>query len=306
MASDNADETWVEVRLETPPGLVEMAVAVLEPWFPSGTSVSLPFEQGDEFGEATLVSEGMATVSAFAPAEVWPSLERRVRAAVAAAPWGMAAPTLSHTLRRRDEWETAWHKHVELVRVGRLVVRPTPIAYTAAPGEVVVDLEPGLAFGTGAHATTRMMITLLAGRVRPGDRVLDFGSGSGVLSCVAAGLGAARVDAVDLDPQAVRASQRNADLNRARQVRVRQGASPPPGRYEVVAANISSGVLVQHLPALADCTAPGGSVLLSGLIEPQTERVRDAAVSAGLTIEEMCADGEWRALAATRPAAVPG
>ncbi|MDE2640268.1 MAG: 50S ribosomal protein L11 methyltransferase, partial [Chloroflexota bacterium] len=180
-------------------------------------------------------------------------------------------------------------------------------------GEVVVDLEPGLAFGTGDHPTTRMALAALERTVHPGDRVLDFGTGSGVLACAAARLGAAAVLALDVDPQAVAAARRNVALNGLDGVTVAQADAPPTGGapYDVAVANISAGVIVQVLPALLAAVRPGGRCLLGGIIAPQLARVTRAL--AGTTMggqplrpSEVHSDGEWRGLEVVRPAGLRG
>lgn len=166
----------------------------------------------------------------------------------------------------------------------------------------MVDLEPGLAFGTGGHPTTRMALSGLERLLRPGDRVLDFGTGSGVLACAAARLGATEVLAIDIDNQAVDAARRNTALNDASVVEVRRGDAPPPNAtYDVVVANISAGVIVSLLPALAAATRPAGRCLLGGIIAPQLSRVTEAVSRTPLRTLEVDRDGEWRSVVATRP-----
>ena len=210
---------------------------------------------------------------------------------------------------RRSQWETAFQRHLRPVRVGRLLVRPRPSAELPRAGEVVVDLEPGLAFGTGDHPTTRMALAALERAVRPGDRVLDFGTGSGVLACAAARLGAGAVLALDIDPQAVDAARRNVALNGLDGVTVARADAPPIGcaTYDVAVANISAGVIVSILPALVAGVRPGGRCLLGGIIAPQLPRVtRALAATTGdqhpLEPSEVQSDGEWRSLEIVRPA----
>ncbi len=305
---DPAPLVWREVRIQVAPAQTEHAAALLAPFAPAGVAVSLPFVQGDDFGEAAIAPDGRAVVSAYLPDDAaWPARQARIRRLLAQGEWRGPAPRLTSRRRRAADWATAWQRHVGVVHVGRLVIRPTHRRYQARPGEVVVDLEPGMAFGTGQHESTRLALALLERRVRPGMRVLDLGSGSGILACAAARLGARQVVAVDLDPLAVLATRRNAALNHLEAVvDAREGATPGRGRYDLVIANITAPTLIRLAPRMARAVRPGGTAGCSGIIAPQLRAVRRAVRAAGLEPKENTADGDWRAFRATRPPRLPG
>ena len=169
-----------------------------------------------------------------------------------------------------DEWRDAWRAHASVVRVGPLAIRPWWVEHRPRAGEVVVELEPGRAFGDGSHPTTRMALAEVVARVRGGaaSTVLDVGCGSGVLASAAARLGAARVVAIDVDPHAVEVTAANADRNG---VTVEASTTPLAevgGAFDLVLANLGGSEVVRDLgPALAARVAPGGALVVGGLLE---------------------------------------
>ena len=176
----------------------------------------------------------------------------------------------------------AWRDHARPVRVGPIVVRPPWVSPPADAGPSAIDLvvDPGRAFGSGAHASTRLALAALADVVRADDRVLDLGCGSGVLAVAAARLGAGAVAAVDLDPEAVTATRDNAVRNGvADRVLVVDGdaarATVVDGPFDVVVANLLLPDLTAAAPTVSSVLAPGGTVALAGvLVEPGDRRAR--------------------------------
>jgi ribosomal protein L11 methyltransferase len=166
------------------------------------------------------------------------------------------------------------------------------------PRAIVVRLDPGLAFGTGSHASTRLILQALDQNVRPGDRVLDYGCGSGILAIAAAKLGAKEVAAVDIDPQALAAAAENAVANGV-PLQVASPESLPPGTYDVVLANILAGPLIALAPRLAARTRAGGRVLLSGILESQATEVA-AAYAPDFETAVGAADEGWALVEGTR------
>ncbi|MDR3393764.1 MAG: 50S ribosomal protein L11 methyltransferase [Parasulfuritortus sp.] len=163
---------------------------------------------------------------------------------------------------------------------------------------IAIVLDPGLAFGTGSHPTTRLCLQWLEANLRPGETVLDYGCGSGILAIAAVKLGAGRVVGVDIDPQAVEAAQDNARRN-AVQADFRLSGDLPEGEYDVVVANILTNPLKALMPLLAARARPGGRIILSGILEAQAEEVM-AIYSAAFEMRHAAVDEGWALLTGTR------
>lgn len=206
-----------------------------------------------------------------------------------------------------EDWANSWKQYYKPVRIGkRLVVVPAWEKYDAAPGEVVISMDPGMAFGTGTHETTRLCASLLEERAGKGKTVLDIGCGSGILAICAAKLGSEVVHAVDIDPVAVKVARENvADNGVADRVSVAvsdllKDTPALEGGYDVVCANIVADVILRLLPGVGPYIAEGGCLIVSGIIEPREAEIRDAAAEAGFIITDGASENDWRALVLTR------
>lgn len=204
-----------------------------------------------------------------------------------------------------EEWATAWKKYYNPVKISeRFTIVPTWEHYTpVSSDELIIELDPGMAFGTGTHPTTVMCIQALERTVKQGDKVVDVGTGSGVLSIAAAMLGAEKVKALDLDEVAVNSAKLNIKLNKVQNIvevaknnlldGVEQGA-------DVVVANILAEVILRFTDDVAAVVKEGGYFIASGIIQQKKQEVRDAIKAAGFEIEETIQMEDWVAIVAKR------
>jgi ribosomal protein L11 methyltransferase len=205
-------------------------------------------------------------------------------------------PRLRGRRVREEDWAHAWKRFFRVERIGRrLVVCPSWRRHRPAPGEVVLRLDPGMAFGTGQHPTTRLCLALLEDYVRPDARVLDVGTGSGILAIAAALLGASEVLALDIDPVAVRVAEANAAANGVgERVRVLQGTldgrGPASGRYDCIVANISAEATLEMAPALVAALRAGGVAIVSGITAGRAEECAEALTAAGASLVSCSGD----------------
>jgi ribosomal protein L11 methyltransferase len=209
--------------------------------------------------------------------------------------------------QEHGDWARLWKRGLAPRRVTeRLVVAPSWTAPELRPDDLLIVVDPGMAFGTAEHGTTRGCLRLLDGRVRPGDRILDVGAGSAILSIAAALLGAEVVHAVEMDELAVPTARENVAANgvearvRVEGVRLDAEGVASRGVYDGVVANIEVGHLVPLLHGLRSATRPGGWLLLSGILAEEEEEVRALAEVDDFSVDEVDADGEWRSLVLER------
>lgn len=207
-------------------------------------------------------------------------------------------------LDKDADWQNAWKEHFTLLRIGeRLVVKPSWIEYEAAAGDVLVELDPGLAFGTGYHPTTYTCLEAMDRLVKPGMAVLDLGCGSGILTIAAVKLGASRVTALDIDPQAVQASRRNFRRTRIKErVELDQGTLPhrlaPDGSFDLAVANISARGVRERGPDILPTLKPDGILIASGIIEEQRAETEEALRQCGYTDITVWPREDWATLTA--------
>jgi ribosomal protein L11 methyltransferase len=204
--------------------------------------------------------------------------------------------------QENEDWAAEWKRGLAPRQVtDRIVVKPTWTEWDAAPGQVVLDVDPQMAFGTGEHATTRGCLRLLDGAVRSGDRVLDIGSGSGILAIAAVRLGAAEAVAVEYDPDANLNARENFERNGVESsVRLVEAMADDAlleelGRFGLVLANILSGVIRPLLPAMRSALggSPEGRLIVSGILRSESPDVTRDAEAAGFRIEQVDEEEEW-------------
>ncbi|KOR79725.1 ribosomal protein L11 methyltransferase [Bacillus sp. FJAT-21352] len=206
-----------------------------------------------------------------------------------------------------EEWATAWKKYYNPVKISeRFTIVPTWEDYTpVSSDELIIELDPGMAFGTGTHPTTVMCIQALERTVTPGDLVVDVGTGSGVLSIAAALLDAKRIQSLDLDEVAVQSAKQNVEINNVQdKVSVSQGnlLDGVNEQADIVVANILAEVIMRFTDDVAKVVKPGGYFIASGIIQTKKQDVKDAIIASGFTVEETILMEDWVAIIAKRNA----
>jgi ribosomal protein L11 methyltransferase len=311
---------WAEVALETTPQLAETCAFALTEAGCAGAAIhDEQAASSDPYADWLEADPSRVPPSAARRCEVRghlpvddrlePALTRLTAVLRRLREAGLTVPTgyrLRHVSgREAAEWATAWRAHYRPFRVGRrLVVKPTWEPWEARPGDLVLELDPGMAFGTGSHPSTALCLELMEDCVRPGDRVLDWGAGSGILALAALLLGAAQVTAVDRDPVAVRVCGENLARSvhgmRARSLQASIEELPADERFDLILANLVADPIIGGSGEMARRLRPGGRVIASGVVAAREAEVCKALEGAGLQMVRTAACEEWRAFLAAR------
>jgi ribosomal protein L11 methyltransferase len=301
MTEDRANRQWIEFAVTCEAEAAEPVSELFASYgFNQGVAIEEAFTQdpdGDNF--AVDPTRPVVVRTYVHTADLAPETIDTIRQAL----WHLgqlrSVGELEIVEREEEDWANAWKAHYSVHRVGRnVLVRAPWHDYTPAPGEVVVELDPGMAFGTGLHPSTQLSMVALEDELRPGDRVLDVGIGSGILATAAALLGAGHIDGLDIEPVAVRAARENAARNGvARIVHVAEGTvgdgQPFAGEYDLVVANIIARVLIELAPDLARAVRPGGTLILGGIIDAKEQAVQDAFEADPLTFVRREQQEDW-------------
>ncbi len=201
-----------------------------------------------------------------------------------------------------EEWSTAWKKYYHPIRVGeRLVVVPAWEKYDAKPTDIIVRMDPGMAFGTGTHETTRLVCGLIEKYLVPGQRMLDVGTGSGILAICASKLGAGECFAYDIDPVAVRVAEENCKDNDCTNITcgvsdLLASVDTAGGLYDFAVANIVADIIIRMAPDIGAYLKKGAYLITSGIIERYAEGVREAMSAHGFELVEEAMESDWVAM----------
>jgi ribosomal protein L11 methyltransferase len=301
---------WVELSVEADLEAVEAVSEILGRVAPGGVSVEPGFELVDGGLGARIDSSRPATIRAHVPA-LDDAAVHRATETVESALGHLRAFDLRPIgeLRTRvvdeDDWAEAWKRHFHVQHLGRrLVIKPSWLRYRRGGEEVVIDLDPGMAFGTGLHPTTRLCLEAIEDRAARGPlgRVLDVGCGSGILSIAAVKLGATRALGLDIDPIAIEATEANARHNRVgRRIRAREGTIPSEhGPFDTVLANLIAGILIELAQHLAHELEPGGTLVTSGVFIDREADTWAALEAAGFALVRRWHESDWVAFEAVR------
>jgi ribosomal protein L11 methyltransferase len=203
-----------------------------------------------------------------------------------------------------EDWANAWKQYYKPIKIGnKIVIKPTWEDYKAEPGDLVIEMDPGMAFGTGTHETTMMCIKFLEKYVKPDSVVFDVGSGSGILGISAAKLGAKHVECVDIDKVACKVAKENAEHNNVvGKLEVKCGSllEVISEKADVIVANIIADIIIGFTPDVWKALNPKGIFISSGIIRDRRDEVLDKISSSGFEVIEVMEMGEWCAIAAGR------
>ena len=310
--ADSFSAKWLAATIEytADAGLYDDAVDIVADLFYRQGVKGVVIEDTAGAGEAGTRS-GRVTGYFFKDAAAADQLAGLRRMAAGLSGRGVETAVVSVAELNEQDWAHFWKDHFYPCQIGRrLVVKPTWRDYAADADEIVIALDPGMAFGTGTHATTAMCLRLLESLLQPGDRFLDIGTGSGILLIAAHKLGAAEIRGVDNDPVAVKVARDNLRLNGIPQadacVNTAELITGVEGAFDLVAANIQTEIILDLIPGVGRVLAPGGRFICSGIIAAKADRVRSALEKYGYTCRKSLEEDTWVCLAAERPRAGDG
>lgn len=311
MTTDPALTTgpWLEIAVEVAGIDSEIAADLLRQACPGGVAIEQPSRLDRE--TETYVPDGDAPslVKGYVrPDADIDRIRRGLEIALQAAP--LQSPPVWQETRELAEtdWREAWKKYFGVQRIGqRLVIVPSWVEYTPKPEDIVLSIDPGMAFGTGQHPTTAMCLAALesltgdvGARLAAPERVLDLGCGSGILAIAAAKLGSGRVLAVDIDPRAVKATHENAAANNV-VIDAREATLETiDEQFDLIVANISGLTLDRLAPLIAASLTSRGTLIASGFLDDAVDGLGNSFKGAGLVIERVIEDGIWRAIIAEK------
>ncbi len=310
---------WAEISIQTTHEATDVVAEIYHDLGASGVVIEDPELLNDyidagmwDFSNMTrAVDTDAVTVKAYLPVdedldERLRLFEARIREFQAVTGDGMekGSCAISWATVQDEDWSENWKKYFHPEKVGSLIViKPTWEDYTASPDDIVIELDPGAAFGTGTHPTTAMCIRELELLVRGGMRVFDVGTGSGVLSIAAARLGAADVTAMDYDRTAVNVAEENIRQNRL-EGQIRTGISDLlksfEGQADLIVANIIADIIIRLFEELDEHLAPGGHLLASGIIAERLPDVTEACLACGFTVDKVIEEKGWAAMVISR------
>ncbi|WP_281888287.1 50S ribosomal protein L11 methyltransferase [Paenibacillus sp. YYML68] len=227
-------------------------------------------------------------------------------------------PTYELKLVDDEDWANAWKQYFKPIRVSeRLTIKPTWEEYTPSEGEIILELDPGMAFGTGTHATTALCLRTIEKVIQGGEDVIDVGTGSGILAIAAEKLGARHVLALDLDPVAVSSATENTRLSGLSEhitvklsdllQAINEGRSSGSSELgvqlpvQVVVANILAEIIVLFVDDVYEALQPGGTYIVSGVIKSKQQLVEEALTKAGFRVDEVNEEQDWIVLIARKP-----
>lgn len=300
------NQSWLEIACDVPADLTDIVAEYLTEL--SGNGVCTENLNVDAFSPEEIQHPTLVTIKAYFPSTD-PIQERMKEISsflehLASQHSGLvlAPPTLSSV--KTEDWSSSWKENFKPMRVGRrLMIVPSWEEVHSRPDDIVLRLDPGMAFGTGGHETTRLCLELLEEimddmPILRIPSVLDLGTGSGILAMAAARLGAGQVCAVDIDPQAVEVAQENLAINNLSE-QVECSNTPLEslrGTFDVILANILAEELVRLAPQLMEHLAPGGKLVLSGILAEKENFVRTGFSQQPVEYRETRRQGEWVAL----------
>ena len=296
--------TWYQVTCDVPAPLSETVADFLAEL--SGCGVCTENRDVDSFSPDDIPELATASITCYfsLPCQIEQQLTQ-ITGFLATLPGYTPAAPPQFSLLGEEDWATSWKAHFKPLAVGqRLLVTPSWETGGQDEERAIIVLDPGMAFGTGGHETTRLCLECLEGLLVPAPpalstvKILDLGTGSGILAIAAAKLGAMQIDAVDIDPQAVVVAEENCTLNKvAKQISCSSTPLEQLGDgYGIILANILAEELVRMAPGIVSRMAPGGSLILSGILAEREELVRNGFDPFPLSFEASLAAGEWRCL----------
>lgn len=303
---------WIEISIFTSWEATEAVANILHDVGVTGVVIEDPQlwkkrksqSQFDEVWDLTIMEDSNeVTVRGYLPAdELLTSRIERVREGVANLPnFGLDIGRGEIKLNKvaEEDWATSWKAYFKPEHIGEhLVVKPTWEDYTAQDGEIILHLDPGMAFGTGTHQTTSMCLKALEKYIQGGETVYDVGTGSGILSVAAAKLGAQEVAAWDVDLVAVKVAKDNVRLNQLEEkVTVELGSLPEKATpVQLIVANLVANIIMQLAPNFRAALAPDGLLICSGIIQPREAEVKEALEAQGLKLKERMQEADWLCL----------
>lgn len=297
-----AGSLWVELSVETPPEFVEPLTQVFTEHGEGGVAIEIPAGHNPDDGESA-PDPDRVTVRTYVPHDR--RLEQRysrIDTAVRLVAHVGDISELRVRVVEEQEWADAWKEHFHVLRVGeRAVIVPTWRDYEPREDDVVISIDPGMAFGTGHHPTTRMCMELLEQYIEPGCRVLDLGCGSGILSILAAKLGASEVLGLEIDSTAAAVAASNVEMNGVQDtVKIQEATLPYPhaplGNYDLLVANVSAKVITDLAEHIVDVVRSGGRSIFSGILDRQRAGVVERMGELGVTFDNGSTDEDWEAL----------